>query len=72
MKRSGEEPGSANVMLHDFGYRGAAPETAGLGGAAHLVHFRTSTRSSPTWCSASTTRPQCTRRMDALRFRRRH
>jgi nicotinamide phosphoribosyltransferase len=31
------------MMLHDFGYRGASSEeTAGLGGAAHLVHFRTS------------------------------
>src|ERR1700760_3486613 len=43
MRRSGEDPGPANMMLHDFGYRGASSEeTAGLGGAAHLVHFRTS------------------------------
>jgi nicotinamide phosphoribosyltransferase len=43
MKRSGEDPGPANMMLHDFGYRGvSSEESAGLGGAAHLVHFRTS------------------------------
>jgi nicotinamide phosphoribosyltransferase len=43
MKRSGEDPDPANMMLHDFGYRGvSSEESAGLGGAAHLVHFRTS------------------------------
>ena len=43
MKRSSEDPGPANMMLHDFGYRGvSSEESAGLGGAAHLVHFRTS------------------------------
>src|ERR1700743_827303 len=42
-KRRAEDPTAANMMLHDFGYRGASSEeTAGLGGAAHLVHFRTS------------------------------
>ena len=43
MKRSGDDPTAANMMLHDFGYRGvSSEESAGLGGAAHLVHFRTS------------------------------
>ena len=28
-------------MLHDFGYRGSTSvESAGIGGAAHLVNFR--------------------------------
>lgn len=41
--QSGEEAAGANMMLHDFGYRGASSEeTAALGGSAHLVHFRTS------------------------------
>jgi nicotinamide phosphoribosyltransferase len=43
MKSSGEDPSAANMMLHDFGYRGvSSEESAALGGAAHLVHFRTS------------------------------
>jgi nicotinamide phosphoribosyltransferase len=43
LQRSGEDTAGANMMLHDFGYRGASSEeTAALGGAAHLVHFRTS------------------------------
>ena len=41
--QSGEDAAGANMMLHDFGYRGASSEeTAALGGSAHLVHFRTS------------------------------
>jgi len=37
----GEDPAAANTMLHDFGYRGvSSEESAALGGAAHLVHFR--------------------------------
>lgn len=32
--------GGLKFMLHDFGYRGASShESAGIGGAAHLVHF---------------------------------
>jgi nicotinamide phosphoribosyltransferase len=43
LERSGEDTSGANMVLHDFGYRGASSEeTAALGGAAHLVHFRTS------------------------------
>ncbi len=43
LTRSGEDAGAARTMLHDFGYRGASSEeTAAIGGAAHLVHFRTS------------------------------
>ena len=43
LTKSGEDASAANTMLHDFGYRGASSEeTAALGGAAHLVHFRTS------------------------------
>jgi nicotinamide phosphoribosyltransferase len=42
-RRSGEDPAAARFMLHDFGYRGvSSEESAALGGAAHLVHFRTS------------------------------
>ncbi len=41
--RSGDEPAAAHRMLHDFGYRGvSSEESAAIGGAAHLVHFRTS------------------------------
>ena len=33
-------PGSLNFKLHDFGYRGVSSvESAGIGGAAHLVNF---------------------------------
>jgi nicotinamide phosphoribosyltransferase len=35
------DPGGADFKLHDFGFRGVSSvETAGLGGAAHLVNFR--------------------------------
>lgn len=43
LSRSGEDPAAAHLMLHDFGYRGvSSEESAAIGGAAHLVHFRTS------------------------------
>jgi nicotinamide phosphoribosyltransferase len=35
------DPGLINFKLHDFGFRGVSSvETAGIGGAAHLVNFR--------------------------------
>lgn len=34
------DPGSIDFKLHDFGFRGStSPESAGWGGAAHLVNF---------------------------------
>ena len=34
-------PESADYKLHDFGYRGStSPESAALGGAAHLINFK--------------------------------
>ncbi len=43
LTRTGEDPALASTMLHDFGYRGASSEeSAAIGGAAHLVNFRTS------------------------------
>ncbi len=43
LSRSGESESLAESMLHDFGYRSASSEeSAAIGGAAHLVPFRTS------------------------------
>lgn len=43
LARCGESVTAADTMLHDFGYRGASSEeSAAIGGAAHLVNFRTS------------------------------
>ena len=40
LKKSGT-PDLADLKLHDFGYRGSSsPESAAIGGAAHLIHFR--------------------------------
>ena len=40
LERSGT-PALVDYKLHDFGYRGStSPESAGLGGAAHLVNFK--------------------------------
>jgi nicotinamide phosphoribosyltransferase len=40
LERSGD-PALIDFKLHDFGYRGvSSEETAGIGGAAHLVNFR--------------------------------
>ncbi|MGI9254368.1 MAG: nicotinate phosphoribosyltransferase [Thermomicrobiales bacterium] len=37
---SGEDPAACGFACHDFGYRGVSSEqTAGLGGAAHLLSF---------------------------------
>lgn len=39
VRRTGGDPEVAKLMLHDFGYRGAAgDEAAALGGAGHLVN----------------------------------
>lgn len=39
LKKTGD-PSGINFKLHDFGFRGvSSPETAGIGGAAHLVNF---------------------------------
>jgi nicotinamide phosphoribosyltransferase len=43
LAHTGEDLALADSMLHDFGYRGtSSEESAAIGGAAHLVHFRTS------------------------------
>lgn len=34
------DPSTVDYKLHDFGYRGAAPGAAHLGGLAHLVNFQ--------------------------------
>ena len=40
MERTSETMDAIPFMLHDFGYRGVSSvETAGIGGAAHLVNF---------------------------------
>jgi nicotinamide phosphoribosyltransferase len=40
LERSGD-PALVDFKLHDFGYRGvSSEETAGIGGAAHLVNFK--------------------------------
>lgn len=40
LEKSGT-PDLADLKLHDFGYRGSSsPESAAIGGAAHLIHFR--------------------------------
>merc|ERR1719293_441256 len=42
LERTADQPDKAGLefMLHDFGYRGVSSvETAGIGGAAHLVNF---------------------------------
>jgi nicotinamide phosphoribosyltransferase len=40
LKETGD-PGLADFKMHDFGFRGVSSvETAGIGGAAHLVSFR--------------------------------
>ena len=40
LEKSGT-PNLADLKLHDFGYRGSSsPESAAIGGAAHLIHFR--------------------------------
>ena len=40
LEKSGT-PDLADFKLHDFGYRGSSsPESAAIGGAAHLIHFR--------------------------------
>lgn len=37
---TGSDPGGIPFKLHDFGYRGvSSEETAGIGGAAHLINF---------------------------------
>lgn len=41
LRKTGTDMKGLDFMLHDFGYRGASSnETAGIGGAAHLVNFR--------------------------------
>ena len=41
MEDTGADMAGLNFKLHDFGYRGSTSvESAGLGGAAHLVNFR--------------------------------
>lgn len=38
--RTGSDPSGIAFKLHDFGYRGvSSEETAGIGGAAHLINF---------------------------------
>lgn len=40
MRLTGADPAGVNFKLHDFGYRGSTShESAGIGGAAHLVNF---------------------------------
>jgi len=40
LERTGD-PGAADFKLHDFGFRGVSSvESAGMGGAAHLLNFR--------------------------------
>lgn len=40
LEKSGD-PSLIDFKLHDFGYRGStSPESAGIGGAAHLVNFK--------------------------------
>ena len=74
MQRSGEDPGPSNMMLHDFGYRGvSSEESAGLGGAAHLVHFRTSdTLIANMVLREHYAGPRYARRLDAFHLRCRH
>lgn len=41
LRETGCDPALADMMLQDFGYRGAAThDAASIGGAAHLVNFR--------------------------------
>jgi len=41
LSRTAESQDKLEYMLHDFGYRGSTSvESAGIGGAAHLVNFR--------------------------------
>lgn len=40
MERTGADLAGLPFKLHDFGYRGvSSPESAGIGGAAHLINF---------------------------------
>jgi nicotinamide phosphoribosyltransferase len=41
LQETGSDKGGLDFMLHDFGYRGVSSvESAGIGGAAHLVNFK--------------------------------
>lgn len=40
LKKTGGDPAGADLMLHDFGYRGVSSvESAAIGGSAHLTSF---------------------------------
>jgi nicotinamide phosphoribosyltransferase len=75
-KTANDPAGELLFKLHDFGGRGvSSAESAGIGGAAHLVNFLGSDTiegirfaqayygsKSPTWCTASPSRRWSTRR----------